>query len=785
MFFQSGLCSLIVASLFAQVKAGDDVSSRLVRSTAWVRTTTQGVGTGWVVDVKRRWLITNLHVVGEQDRVEAFFPVERDGKLVAERQFYLENQKTLHEEGKAVRGKVILRRETSDLALIELEKLPAGVQAMPLAEKGVGPGHTVHSVGHRHDSDALWNYTTGEVRQIGKLTDGYFWRGKKLASNMPCLLLQSPINVGDSGSALVNDRGEVVGVISGVRWQAPITAIAIQVSEVRALLAEAEKKDPPPNPAAVASEVYRKLCAATCWVRPTATEGRSGCWIVDRQRKLILTTASGAGSSDLVDVLFPLMDKSELVAEATAYVDRIGLRQKGQLVRGIVLMRDPKRDLALIELESLPKDAAALTMAKKEPLMAEKIHVVSHPGGVELLWLYSTGVVRQVANVELIRSSMGESLKPRTLLLQIPHQAGSAGGAVVNERGQVVGMLAAKESAQQQLGYAITAAELQAFLDTARPLFAPKSAEEFVRRAKWLVSHGKIPDGEDSFYAAFRFEKELRDSTREAFHAFLRAGALKQASYFGASLVTLSPNPACHAIVLAINNKSSQARKICKTILDEDRKCALAYLARGMLTMDKDALTDLDEAIFFDPNLIEAYRQRARVHEKLDDDHKALADWSRAIELDPYSTEPIRRRIAVYLKKNEPKRAIADCERLIELVPTDAEAHRALAGAWLAQGDEAKALPAFIAALRWQPKLRNMVLEDFIKHGQDLARRWPDDTTKKAKWYEQALPAIRNVDVEAIFKKQLDVAMASRKKEWDDRRWGEELEALIRLLVSK
>ncbi len=767
----------------------EELPDRLIAATAWVRTTTQGVGAGWVVDAKRRWLITNLHLIGEQDRVEAFFAVRRKGKLIAERQYYLENQKALHEEGKAVRGKVILRSEKRDVALIELEKIPGGVAALPLAEKAAGPGETVHSVGHRHDSEALWNYTTGEVRQLGKLTDGYFWRGKKLAADVPCLLIQAPINTGDSGSALVNDRGEVVGVISGVRWQAPITAIAIQIGEVKAMLAEAEKKETPAaKPAATGTEIYRQLLKATVWIRPTATEGRAAGWLVDKQRKIVVTTASGAGSSDLVDVVFPQFEKGEFVPEANAYADRISLRQKGRLVRGLVMMRDPKRDLAVIELESLSPYAAELAMARKEPSPADKVHVVSHPNGVELLWLYSTGSVRQAANIELVSAPNGDALKSRTLLLQIPHQASSAGGAVVNEQGEVVGMLAAKEAAQQQLGYAIAAKEMQAFLETARSLVQPEKAEEFLQRGKWLMSRGKIREAGTAFVMANRIDTQRTTVIRETFDAFVRAGELDSLDRLGEASTWLSTDlqdQARLALGLSAANKAEQVRKLCAAILKEDRKCALAYLARGRLSKDKDALADLDEAIFYDPNLVEAYRQRARVHEKLNDDDKALADWSRAIELDPYSPEPIRRRINIYLKKNEPKRAVADCERLIELLPTNAEAYRTLAGAWLVQGDEAKALPALVAALRWQPSLRKSIFEDVVKHGCDLAKRWPDDSTKKANWYEQALTAIRSAISDVDLCKQIDHALTSRKKEWDDRRWGEELESRIRLLAAK
>lgn len=784
--------AIVLLALGAVSRASsDDVPNRLIRATAWVRTTTQGVGTGWVVDVKRRWLITNLHVVGEQDRVEAFFAVERDGKLIADRQYYLENQKTLHEEGKAVRGKVILRREKSDLALIELEKLPTGVEALPLAEKLPGPGRVVYSVGHRHDSEALWNCCTGEVRQVGKLTDGYFWRGRKLAANVQCLLIQTPINIGDSGGALVNECGDVVGVVSGVRWQAPITAIAIQASEVRSLLDEAEKKDPQhPTPAINATEIYRKMVAATCWVRPNATEGRTAGWVIDKKRKLVLTNANGVGTSDLVDVLFPLFEKNGLVAEADAYADRIGLRKRRHLVRGLVLMRDPKRDLALVELESLPNDTTEIALAKKEPLPAEKVHVVSHPNGVELLWLYSTGVVRQAANIELVGSSMGEAIKPRTLLLQIPHQAGSAGGPVVNERGDVVGMMAAKEGAQQQLGYAIEAKELAMFQESATPRFAPKTADEFHKRGNFLFSRFRI----DSAYENLKKASELDPQSSSILPDLIRAAGfagqtgiqLKVAEQLLA-LDRESPHyRVIYADVLASQQYKTEAKRICDAVLAKDRKNALAYLVRGQLKVGKEALADFDDAIYYEPSLVFAYRLRAFVHQELGNEDKELADWSRAIELDPYLPGPIVQRARLYLKKNEPKRSVADYERLIELLPDNGGFHRDLANAWLVQGDESKALPALVAAYRWEPRLmRKPVLEDVIKHGQDQVRRWPDDTSKQAKWYEQSLTAIRSASNDMSFRSQIDQALRGRKKDWDDKQWGSELERSIMQLASK
>jgi hypothetical protein len=125
---------------------------------------------------------------------------------------------------------------------------------------------------------------------------------------------------------------------------------------------------------------------------------------------------------------------------------------------------------------------------------------------------------------------------------------------------------------------------------------------------------------------------------------------------------------------------------------------------------------------------------------------------------------------------------VADYERLIELQPNDAEAYRGLAGSWLDQGDEAKAIPALVAALRWSPNAAKAVFSDIAGHGVDLAKRWPDDLSKKAAWYKLALKSIRAY-VDASTDKKIGEILAGRKKEWDDKTWGDELEKRIKALL--
>src|SRR5262249_27508585 len=190
-------------------------------------------GTGWVVDRDRRLLVTNYHLVGNQDRVNVVFPLYENGRLVAERSAY--------RNAPRVRGSVLDVDPRRDLALVELESLPAGVTALPLAKEPPGPGDLVHSVGNPTSSDALWVYTSGTVRQVyhKKFTAGGATTAPRVVET------QSPITPGDSGGPVVNDQGEVVAVTAATNRAAQLVSVCIEVGEVRDFVAAALRAPTP------------------------------------------------------------------------------------------------------------------------------------------------------------------------------------------------------------------------------------------------------------------------------------------------------------------------------------------------------------------------------------------------------------------------------------------------------------------------------------------------------------------------------------------------------------
>jgi len=230
----AGLC--LPAWTRADEDVGTAVYKKVLKSVVWVQSPRGGnklaTGTGSLVDRKHRLVLTNYHVVGDVDRATVMFPAYQKGKLVAEREYYIER---IRRDG--IRGKVVARDRRCDLALIQLEDLPEGVESLPLSPTSVSPGQSVQSIGNPGGSGALWVYTPGKVRQV------YFkkWKsdleGRIVNFEAEIVETDSATNHGDSGGPLVKNEAQLVGVTQGGAVNARLLSTFIDVSEVKLFLA--------------------------------------------------------------------------------------------------------------------------------------------------------------------------------------------------------------------------------------------------------------------------------------------------------------------------------------------------------------------------------------------------------------------------------------------------------------------------------------------------------------------------------------------------------------------
>jgi HEAT repeat protein/S1-C subfamily serine protease len=192
-----------------------DIVRQTLHSVVWIvflmRDGRTGMGSGSLVDLENRIVLTNYHVVVLQIKTLVFFPMYEKDQLISERERYLRRR---DEDG--IPAQVLATDPSHDLALIQLSRVPDGVKAIPLSDSSASSLDLVYSFGSPAGSGALFGSTSGTVRQVYRRKWGAMLvPGTMLEIDSQIVETQNPTFHGDSGGPLVNDRGELVGVTEG------------------------------------------------------------------------------------------------------------------------------------------------------------------------------------------------------------------------------------------------------------------------------------------------------------------------------------------------------------------------------------------------------------------------------------------------------------------------------------------------------------------------------------------------------------------------------------------
>jgi S1-C subfamily serine protease/tetratricopeptide (TPR) repeat protein len=715
-------------------RSAPEVYRRTVRGVGWVHSAGSGKGTGWIADRERRWLVTCVHVVGDNDSIDVVFPVSEKGQIVAARAWYLEHFARLQKDGYVVRGQVIRREPASDLALVELASLPPEVIGLAVAAEGVSPGDRVFAVGVRYDSDALWGFTGGSVRGPRVMREGYFSGGKELGKGARVIEATAPINEGDSGGPLVNTRGEVVGVCAAVEWKAHGAGLFVDRTAVLALLERAGRKpgpapDPGPAPTTVATpgrEVYRRALAAVALVQGPDPKLRATAWVVDRRRRLLLTTAEFVGRQEKVALTFPVNEGGRLVSDWSFYRDNDRrLRDQGRHVVGCVLATDARRNLVLVEAATVPDDVTELRRSSEVPAPGESVHAVGNPMGTETLWLYNGGWVRQTGHVNLGQTMDGPD--PAVVLVQAPVTEGEAGSPLLNDRAEVVGVVTGRLAAQQQISYALTSGEVNGFLEDTRAKWQPRTAGDWCARAAVFVKARLYDRAILDFDQALEAEPSCAVACSERSRVNhlrgrddLALADAERALKLDARLVSAFVHRA------AVRNARGEPRRAvddCDTALRLDPDNALAHAvraeARRQLGELGSALADADEAVRADGQLALAYLTRGLIHAQGGNHTRAIDDFGRALVHDPECGPAFRARGDAFWARSDVTAALDDYDRALALNCKDAAALHGRGRARAARKEFDAALADLDAAIGLDPRLATARVD----RGAELLRR--------------------------------------------------------------
>ena len=226
--------------LAAEEVDGAALYQKCVKSAVFICTPLTGghaEGSGSLIDAEKRLVITNYHVVDEEKYIYVQFPIyNKDGSMMTDKKKYIERIPA----GQALKGTVLYRDKTRDLALVQLDRLPAGTPAIPLAKKSVTVGTTVINIGNPGAVNQTFSTTRGEVRAVGMEDLKIGGAGDALRLKCKMVTLTNPINHGDSGGPIIDKRGYQVAVTESGMFGGAVQNVnlCVDVSEVRAFLNE-------------------------------------------------------------------------------------------------------------------------------------------------------------------------------------------------------------------------------------------------------------------------------------------------------------------------------------------------------------------------------------------------------------------------------------------------------------------------------------------------------------------------------------------------------------------
>ncbi|MEJ5274605.1 MAG: trypsin-like peptidase domain-containing protein [Thermogemmata sp.] len=458
------------------------VSDLPLSACAWIRAGHTS-GAGVLIDGKRRWLITARHVVGEQKQVEVVFPDDPTLSEQADRLAYLRRRESLRQSRHWVAGRVLRVSEELDVALIELEDLPASSTAARWVNRTPALGELLTLIGHRADLPTLWNRSAGRVRAYGYVQEGYFAGGRKVATAAHLLLVQLPIEEGDSGGPVFDVRGELAGLGVAVRRVAAPAALVVSAEDIERFL-RGDVRPAHSSPRSAFQHPIDRLIQATVWVRPASANRPFAGFLVDT-RHVVTVAAVGTRVGEAVGVAAPLFVNGRCQQQRHSYQDNLDLHHRNLWRWATIVASDPVRQITVLRLSAPFAHMQPLTLASQPPRVGEAIHAMNHPTGVEFAWVYAQGIVRQRG-----LSSLAEGQPPVRLLLgQLPSHAACPGGPVVNDRAELVGVWLEREG-PAQAAYILRAEEVRHFLNVLGvDGRGPDSGEALCFRVAQRLSH--------------------------------------------------------------------------------------------------------------------------------------------------------------------------------------------------------------------------------------------------------------------------------------------------------
>jgi tetratricopeptide (TPR) repeat protein len=270
------------------------------------------------------------------------------------------------------------------------------------------------------------------------------------------------------------------------------------------------------------------------------------------------------------------------------------------------------------------------------------LHSIGNPSASGALWVYSTGTVRQVYRKEW-RFATGPVRSARVVETQSPINPGDSGGPVVNDAGEVLAVVSGRQPEAALVSWCISVEEVKAYLEEARPLVEPKSAEVFHRRGLRTLDRGQVARAIDDLSVAHRLDPKAADVLVGRAMAYRARTDYDLALDDLAEALRLNPrHPGAYNVrgcIQTDQGRNDDALKDFRKAIQLDPRVAMFHANRAQAHANKGELEPAvrcyDEALRLAPGVADWHYRRGQALEQTGDARRAEDDYVRAVQLDP------------------------------------------------------------------------------------------------------------------------------------------------------
>jgi len=404
--------------------------------------------------------------------------------------------------------------------------------------------------------------------------------------------------------------------------------------------------------------LYNQMLKSVALIDCTTEDGSSWSgtgWVLDAKQRLLVTNHHVVEGVEECDVYFPEFIDGQLVTDPARSV------VPSRAIHGRVIDCDETCDLAIIQVDRLPKDCPALELAEASATPGQTIHSIAGSAtGTQSLWVYSIGHVRQI-----VRGVLANDQEAMLLESDMATNQGNSGGPVCDDKGRVVAVVEGHSTEARLVSIYVELQSLASYLAEGLRCVDPKTVEDLQFAAERCLESSR-PD------AAFKMANAALELNRKSADLY----ALRGWCWYE-------------------KDDLESAKGDFEDALKLDDKCADAHSGMGQLAFDdyeyEDSIQHCTTALRIQPENVDYLVQRGQAREWNGEFADARKDYVAALKINPESAAALRGRSIIDIELGDLQAGLTGLNSIISEYNTDAEtfyyAGRAMNG--LGQFDDA------------------------------------------------------------------------------------------------